>query len=83
METSQGENADRGKDEGSDEPDGFDRELVSNPIADQYGGDVRQHHAECRAEDDRVELIEPGGETDRGNLCLVADFGEKEGGERR
>lgn len=29
--------------------DGFDGDFVSDPVADQHGGDARQHHAERRA----------------------------------
>ncbi|HEY2528450.1 MAG TPA: hypothetical protein VGJ20_10985 [Xanthobacteraceae bacterium] len=48
-------------------------------MAKEHGRDIRQHHAEGGAENDRIKNLEPRGEADRRDLCLVADLGEKEG----
>ena len=56
---------------------------LRNPVADEYGGNVGQHHAKRCANDDRIEGLEPRGEPDRGDLGLVNDFGQEKSTERR
>src|SRR6202030_219891 len=63
----------RFKHDGGRDADRFHRK----PVGDEHGGDVRQHHAERCADDDRIEGREPRGEADRGDLGLVTDFGEE------
>ena len=69
--------------DGRRDADSFHWQLVSDFVADEHSRDVRQHHPERRAENDRIELLEPRGQADCGYLRLVAYLGEKESDERR
>jgi hypothetical protein len=51
---SESENAECGKHDGGRNADGFHREPVGDPVADEHGRDVRQHYAERCAGDDRM-----------------------------
>ena len=68
----------RGEDESGGVADRLERQAAGEPVAEDHGRDVGDHHAQRRAEDDRVKLLEPGRETDRRDLRLVADLGEEE-----
>jgi hypothetical protein len=59
------------------------RQPPGNPVPYQYGRHICEHHAESSANDDRVELIKAGGETDRRDLRLITDLRDEESTERR
>src|SRR5215472_7467967 len=63
--------------------DRSDRQLLGDPVPDEDSRNIREHHAEGRADDDRIELLEPCGKTDRGDLRLITDFRDEERTERR
>ena len=52
---SESENAKGGEYDGGGDADRPHRQPVGNPVADQYGGNIRQDHAERCADDDRVK----------------------------
>jgi hypothetical protein len=62
----------------SSDADRLHREPVGELVPEKYRRDIGEHHAERCAGDDRVELLEPGGEADRRDLRLVTDLGEEE-----
>src|SRR3954451_1616206 len=73
----------RGEDERGRIADPTKRQSTGEPVAEDDGRDIRQHHAESRADNDRVKLLEPSREADRRDLCLVADLGKEENHDRR
>lgn len=73
------ESVERGEHDGGCKADGRYRQFVCDPAPDEHGGNIGQHHAERRAENDRVKGFEPCSEADRGDLRLIADLREKKG----
>jgi hypothetical protein len=64
--------------DGGCDADGFHRQLVGDPVTDEYGRDIRQHHAERRAQDHEIKSLKARRERHGRNLRLVANFSKEE-----
>src|SRR6516165_11643050 len=78
-----GPNAECRKHHRGSHADRSDRQLLGDSVPDEDSRNIGQLHPESRADHDWIELLEPGSETDRGDLRLITDFCDEERTDRR